>query len=488
MARHSESTLAAIKHAVDIVSLVGDYLTVHRHGSTFKALCPFHDDHDPSLILNPDRQSFKCWSCGAGGDIFDFVKNFERVEFPEALRMLADRAGVALSEPATPEIPGLSKVDLFEVTAWAEAAFVEALGRSAEARGLPRRAGDLGRVRRPVPPRLRPRGPRLADRRRPQGGDLGGGPGTGRPDRPVGEEPDPPRAVPGPPDLPDPRPQGPDPGLRRANPPLDRAKAGRRLGGRVAKYLNSPQTPLFEKRRILYGADLARPGARAEGWVAVVEGYTDVIAAHQVGLSNVVGTLGTALGDDHVTALRRLADRAVLVFDGDEAGQKAADRSLELFLGHEVDVRVLTLPDTSTPATSSWPKAPGRSGRWSRGGRPPDLRDRSGLGPVRLRLARRVEAGGRVGPGDPRQGPQARGAGPRPEGGQGPRHALAEALGPGGRPEASAPGSANRTGPPRPTVQIGGTRRRPRQGPTPGHRSGRGRPRPDRPRADPDRP
>ena len=83
--------------------------------------------------------------------------------------------------------------------------------------------------------------------------------------------------------------------------------------------------------------------------MAVVEGYTDVIAAHQVGLSNVVGTLGTALGDDHVSALRRLADRAVLVFDGDEAGQKAADRSLELFLGHEVDVRVLALPEAPRP-------------------------------------------------------------------------------------------------------------------------------------------
>ena len=133
----------------------------------------------------------------------------------------------------------------------------------------------------------------------------------------------------------------------RILPSIEQNKA--EAGQRVAKYLNSPETPLFQKRRILYGADLARTLARSEGWVAVVEGYTDVIAAHQVGLSNVVGTLGTALGDDHVTALRRLADRAVLVFDGDEAGQKAADRSLELFLGHEVDVRVLVLPEELDP-------------------------------------------------------------------------------------------------------------------------------------------
>ena len=105
MPRHSEATLAAIKHAVDIVALVGEYLPLHRTGSKFKALCPFHDDHNPSLELNPDRQSFKCWSCGAGGDVFDFVKDYERVDFPEALRMLADRAGVALGEPAGPAGP-----------------------------------------------------------------------------------------------------------------------------------------------------------------------------------------------------------------------------------------------------------------------------------------------------------------------------------------------------------------------------------------------
>ena len=96
MPRQSESALTAIKQAVDIVALIGDYLPLHRAGAKFKALCPFHDDHNPSLEVNPDRQSYKCWSCGAGGDIFDFVQNYERVEFPEALRMLAERAGVAL--------------------------------------------------------------------------------------------------------------------------------------------------------------------------------------------------------------------------------------------------------------------------------------------------------------------------------------------------------------------------------------------------------
>src|SRR5262249_37512469 len=120
-------------------------------------------------------------------------------------------------------------------------------------------------------------------------------------------------------------------------------------GRHVAKYLNTPETALFQKRTLLYAADLARASARKAGWVAVVEGYTDVIASHQAGLENVVGTLGTALGGDHLGGLQRLADRVVLVFDGDEAGMSAADRSLELFLGHEVDLRVLTLPTGQDP-------------------------------------------------------------------------------------------------------------------------------------------
>jgi DNA primase len=349
--RHSEATLAAIKQAVDIVSLVGDYLPLTRSGSKFKALCPFHDDHNPSLELNPERQSFKCWSCGAGGDVFDFVKDFERVDFLEALRMLAERAGVALdAAPAGAASPrGASKTELLAVTAWAEAAFAEALSRSEPARGyldgrgitaagaarfrlgyapgergwlvskakregypvdLLERAGLVTRPEdAPAVVRERFRGRLIFPIRDPRGRPIGFG--------------------------------------GRVLPEVERLYAA--SGKRVAKYLNSPETLLFQKRRVLYAADLARAAAREAGWVAVVEGYTDVIAAHQAGLSNVVGTLGTALGDDHMTALQRLADRVVLVLDGDDAGQNASDRALELFLGHELDVRVLTLPENLDP-------------------------------------------------------------------------------------------------------------------------------------------
>jgi DNA primase len=342
--------LSAIKNAIDIVTLVGDYLgPLRRVGSKYKALCPFHDDHNPSLELNPERQSFKCWSCGAGGDIFDFIKSYEHVDFAEALRMLADRAGIVLEKPGAAGGPrGPSKTDLLAVNAWAEGAFAAALGDATEAmsylegRGLSR--SSVERFRLGYAPEAR--GWLLGLARREgyspelleQAGLVGRAEGTG-PARerfrgrlifPIHNE------------------SGKTVGFGgRILPRVERAMAER--GRSVAKYLNTPETVLFRKRTLLYGADLARASARKAGWVAVVEGYTDVIAAHQAGLENVVGTLGTALGGDHLGGLKRLADRVVLVFDGDEAGMSAADRSLELFLGHNVDLRVLTLPAGEDP-------------------------------------------------------------------------------------------------------------------------------------------
>ena len=185
----------------------------------------------------------------------------------------------------------------------------------------------------------------------------------------------------------------------RILPEIERTMAAQ--GKHVAKYLNSPETALFHKRTILYGADLARNAVRQAGWVAVVEGYTDVIAAHQVGLRTVVGTLGTALGEDHFgRCCGWLTSEVVLVFDGDEAGQSAADRALEFFLGSELDLRVLSLPANLDPCDFLLKEGAdafrtlGRAGR-----RSPGVLARPGRGPLRSRLDRRLAPGRRVGAG-----------------------------------------------------------------------------------------
>ena len=369
--RHPDNSLSAIKNAVDIVALVGESLTLRRVGNKYKALCPFHDDHNPSLELNPERQSYKCWSCGAGGDIFDFVKNYEHVDFAEALRMLADRAGIVLEKPspsaAAASSRGPSKTELLEVNAWAEEVFAGALRESSEAlgylesRGLSRASADQFRLGfAPMPrgwllglARKRGFGMDLLE----QAGLVGRGSDEGGPVRerfrgrlifPIHDD------------------RGRAVGFGGRILP-DAQRAIEAQGRHVAKYLNTPETSLFHKRTLLYASDLARAASRQAGWVAVVEGYTDVIAAHQVGLANVVGTLGTALGADHLRGLRRLSECVVLVFDGDEAGQSAADRSLELFLGNELDLRVLTLPPDQDPCDFLLKRAPAHSASWSSG-------------------------------------------------------------------------------------------------------------------------
>ncbi|WP_337174446.1 DNA primase [Paludisphaera sp.] len=351
MPRSFDAAKSAIKSAVDIVRLVGDYgLALHRAGSRYKAICPWHDDRHPSLEVNPDRQTFKCWVCNIGGDVFEFVQRMDRVEFPEALRTLAERAGVTLEGPgASRRAEGPSQADLRGVLVWAEELFSKALERDEAARGYVEGRGLTAETAARFRLGYAPDDPGWLfeeARRKGYSKDLLEKAGLassaedasgrvharfrGRLIFPIHDERGRPVGFGG-----------------RILPEAERAASSR--GFRVAKYVNSPETPLFQKRRLVYAADLARAACREAGWVAVMEGYTDVMAAHQVGLTNVVATLGTAFGDDHVPLLRRLADRACLVYDGDEAGQSAAERALEVFLGHELDVRVLSLPSGLDP-------------------------------------------------------------------------------------------------------------------------------------------
>jgi DNA primase len=343
-------TKERVKQAVDIVDLVQSYLPLRREGRNFKALCPWHDDTRPSLQVNPERQSFRCWVCDIGGDIFSFVMKIEGITFPEALAMLADRCGIPLDSRGRGDAPPPvdDKRVLYQAMAWACGQYHKYLLDSPDAAA----ARDYLAQRNVAPECVR-------------GFQLGFAPdrwdwiaqqAAATPFNPAMLE----RI-----------------GLvsRRRNGPgyYDRFKGrvlfpifdaqGRAvgLGGRIlpalaaqdaAKYVNSPETPLFAKSHLLYGLNVARDAIRRSGTAIVTEGYTDCIAAHQFGFTNTVAVLGTALGSSHIQLLRRYADRVrvVLVLDGDEAGRRRAKEVLELFVSANVDLRVLTLPDDADPA------------------------------------------------------------------------------------------------------------------------------------------
>lgn len=339
-----------VQHATHIVDLIGETVALKARGREFVGLCPFHDDKNPSLNVSPSKQIYKCFSCGAGGDVFSYVMGYHKMTFPEAIKHLADRAGIELVQSAHNADDAGEKTDRQRIADANEKAI-------SFYRGLLKHA-DHGRIAREY---LAKRG---INEEMTQAFAIGAAPdrwdglamtvaqkgwntndfesagliamrsqGGGYYDR-----------------------------LRHRLifPILDALNRPLAFGGRTlpsgelddasdAKYLNSPETALFNKSSTLYGLHRAKKPIIDARTAVIVEGYTDVIACHQHGADNVVATLGTALTTEHVTALRRFADKVVLVFDADEAGQKAADRALELFLVGQVDVALVVLPDGQDP-------------------------------------------------------------------------------------------------------------------------------------------
>lgn len=336
-----------VRSATDIVDLVGQHVNLRREGRQYKGLCPWHDDSRPSLTIDPQRQTYRCWVCAIGGDVFSFVMKMENVEFPEALQMLAERAGIKLVRGGGGGGPSTSdrKRPLLEAMAWAEQRFHRFLLEAAEAE--PARKYLASRQITPETIRQFHMGyaPNSWDWLLKQADTAGI-------DRQVLNQVN----------LVAPR--------REGNGYYDMFR-GRVLfsirdtqsrpvgfGGRILpeladertpKYLNTSQTPLFHKAELLYNLDQARHEFGKTGAVMVMEGYTDCVIAQQCGFKNAVAVLGTALGPGHIKVLRRYGERIVLVLDGDEAGRKRTDELLELFLAEQVDLRILTLPGGLDP-------------------------------------------------------------------------------------------------------------------------------------------
>ena len=328
-----------VRDASDIVQVVGEHVSLKAKGREWTGLCPFHDDHRPSMNVVPGKQIFHCFVCGAGGDVFSFVQKYHKMEFREALEHLAERAGIELKrgnrEQETGDREEISRSDLVCANA-AAAEYFRALLKHAE-------HGKVGREiigRRGISPEMVEQ--------------FGLGVAADRWDGlmmvaakqglPVDH-----LAAAG---LVKARDSGGhyDAFRNRLMFPIH-DEAGRVIafGARKIdeadepKYLNSAETPLFEKRSTLYGLRQASRAIQAERTAIITEGYTDTIACHQAGITNAVATLGTALTPGHAARLRRYCDTVVLLFDGDEAGQRAADRAVEVFIRENLDVKIATL-------------------------------------------------------------------------------------------------------------------------------------------------
>ncbi len=319
-----DDVLDQIRARVDLVDLVSAYVPLKRAGERWKGLCPFHQEKTPSFTVNPKLGIFHCFGCHAGGDAFEFLKRHDRLDFPEAVRVLAERTGVPLptrADTGAREEPGAREA-LYRLLDWAARSYEGWLWDREDAERARRYLGERG-IAEPVARRFRlgyaPEGwDHLLSAARREGFSVdtlvGAGlvlprqTGTGYYDRFRG---------------------------RLIFPIADSqgrtiAFGGRALAGEELKYLNSPETPLYQKGQTLYALHQARERMAASRRAFLVEGYIDCLMAHQHELTETVAVLGTALTPHHLGLLRRYADQVVLFFDADRAGAEAARRAEEL--------------------------------------------------------------------------------------------------------------------------------------------------------------
>lgn len=337
-----DHTIEEIKQRADIVDVVSEYVTLKKAGRNFLGICPFHKEKTPSFTVSREKQMFYCFGCGQGGHVFTFLMKMSNMSFPETARHLAKRTGIVIPEQRAATHGEKLQYGIHEqvnrINEMAAAYFVENLfspvGAGAREYLKTRGIGDdivkefrLGYAedvwralrnyfeRRKIPLALVAQAGLVVSRKEgEEGGDFYDR-FRGRLIFPIE-----------------------DAGGRVV------AFGGRIIGQGEPKYLNSPETPVFSKGKNLYGLNRARDDIRMSGYAILVEGYFDLIALRNVGIVNVLATLGTALTKEQVGMLRRYTGHVAVLFDADEAGRRALERSLQLFLGGGIQAKAVVLP------------------------------------------------------------------------------------------------------------------------------------------------
>ena len=337
-----DSFVEEVRRTADIVRYISEHVSLRKMGTSWKGLCPFHQEKTPSFNVRQDPPVFHCFGCGEGGDVFKFVMLHERVPFPEAIEMVARRFGIPIPENRFEAGPDRKERDQllalleaaaehFTRTFWSDPgtrAREYLIGRGFKKETLEKiRAGaapdawtDLGdALRRKFEPSSLLKAGLVIE------GQQGKRPYDRFRNRVI------------------------FPILNDAGKVV--AFGARSLDGSEPKYLNSPESPVYQKSRTLYGLSWAKDGIRTAGRVVLMEGYLDVARAVEAGVTEAVATCGTALTSGHVRLLRRFTERAVVNFDQDEAGQKAARRSLDVLVEDGLKAHVVELPEGHDPDT-----------------------------------------------------------------------------------------------------------------------------------------
>lgn len=337
---YSEDLVEEIRLKNDIVEVISSYVKLQKKGSSYFGLCPFHNEKSPSFSVSPSKQMYYCFGCGAGGNVFTFIMEYENYSFPEALKMLADRAGVALPEQEMDEEAKRQqnvRSNILELNKMAAKYFYYQLRRESGAVAMKylkdRKLSDetihkfgLGYSNKysdDLYKYLKSKG--VSDELLAQSGLMNVDERRGMYDKFWN---------------------------RVIFPIMDVNGRVIGFGGRVMgdgkpKYLNSPETKVFDKSRNLYGLNIARTSRKKN--ILVCEGYMDVISLHQAGFQNAVASLGTALTSQHASLLRRYTEEVILTYDSDEAGIKAALRAIPLLKEAGVSAKVLSMAPYKDP-------------------------------------------------------------------------------------------------------------------------------------------
>ncbi|HEV2045727.1 MAG TPA: DNA primase, partial [Chthoniobacterales bacterium] len=349
MGKIPSETIEQIAAANDIVEVIGAYFPLKRAGANFKALCPFHQEKTPSFHVSPQRQTFHCFGCGVGGSVFRFVMEYEHVDFPASVRKLAARVGIPVVEErgaADEDRQHEARRTLLKLHAEAAEWFHENLLKKEFAQ--------------PAREYLKQRG---VDRQVAKSWQLGFAPDAWDTflkwalDRGYSRSQLLQSGLVKPRDENRPESEVYDRFRGRVMFPICNdvgeviAFSGRLLqsGAEAAKYLNSPETPLFRKGNVLFGLHKTKRGLIEANCAIVCEGQLDLIALFEAGITNVVAPQGTAFTEGQARILKRFVDEVVLCFDADAAGQKAAERSLDALLQNDLIVRIVDMPPGQDP-------------------------------------------------------------------------------------------------------------------------------------------